>query len=59
MHTSYKTSCEILIPNSFPKVRKYGRPMESLNQCRREHPRRIRTQHLRDKRMTSQIDRFV
>ena len=45
--------------NLFPKVKKYGRPIGSSNQCHREHLRRIRTRHPRDKGTIGQTDKFV
>ena len=55
-HTRHQV--KYLMSNLFPKVRKYERLMGCLNQCYREHPKKIRTRHSRDKRTTNQIDRF-
>ena len=56
-HTRHQV--KYLMINLFSKVRKYGRPMRSSNQCHREHPRRIRARHPRDKGTIGQIDKFV
>ena len=56
-HIRYQV--KYLILNLFPKVKKYGRPMGSSNQCHGEHPKRIRTWHPRDKGTTGQIDKLV
>ena len=40
-HTRHQV--KYLMPNLFSKVKKYGRLMESSNQCHREHPRRVWT----------------
>ena len=38
-HTKHQV--KYLMPNLFPKVKKYRRPMRSPNRCHREHPGRI------------------
>ena len=48
-----------LMLNLFPKVKKYGRPIGSSNQCHREHPGKIRARHPRDKGTIGQTDKFV
>ena len=47
------------MPNLFPKVKKYVRPMGSSNQCHREHLGRIGARHPRDKGTIGQTNKFV
>ena len=58
-HTHNKNQVKYLMPNLFPKVKKYGRPMGSLGRCHRKQWRRIQARHSRDKRTIRQIDKFV
>ena len=48
-----------LMPNLFPKVKKYGRLMGSSNQCHKEHLGRIWARHPGDKGTIGQTDKFV
>ena len=48
-----------LMPNLFPKVKKYGRPFGSSDQRHREYSRRMQTWHPRGKGTSSQVDKFV
>ena len=54
-----KHQVKYLMPNLFPKVKKYGRPIGSSNRCHRKHSRRIRARHSGDKRTIDQADKFV
>ena len=56
-HTKHQV--KYLMPNLFPKVKKYGRPMGSSNRCHRKHSRRIWARCSRDKGMIGQIDKFA
>ena len=56
-HTRHQVKC--LMPNSFPKVKKYGRPMGISDRCHKKHSRRIWARHPIDKRAASHIDKFV
>ena len=56
-HTRHQVRC--LMPNLFPKVKKYGRPMGNSNRCHRKHSRRIWAQYPRDKGTIGQTDNFA
>ena len=56
-HTKHQVRC--LMPNLFPKVKKYGRLMGNSNRCHRKHPRRIWAWYPRDKGTTGQTDKFA
>ena len=56
-HTKHQV--KYLMSILFSKVKKYGRPMGSSNQCHREHPGRIRARHLKDKGTIGQTNKFV
>ena len=56
-HTKHQV--KYLMPNLFPKVKKYGRPIGSSNRCHKKHSRRIWARYPRDKGTTGQIDNFA
>ena len=56
-HKKHQVRC--LMPNLFPKIKKYGRPMGSLNRCHRKNSRRIWAWYSRDKGTTDQTDKFA
>ena len=59
MHAHTKYQVKYLMPNLFSKVKKYGSPMGSSNQCHTKHSRKIWARHPRDKkRLARLIDLF-
>ena len=55
--TRHQVKC--LMPNLFPKVKKYGRSIGSSNRFHREYPERIRARYPRDKGTIGQTNKFV
>ena len=56
-HTKHQVKC--LMPNLFPKVKKYGRPFGSSDHRHREYSRRMQAWHPRGEGTFGQIDKFV
>ena len=58
-----KNQVKYLMPNLFPKVKKYGRPIGSSNRCHRKHSRRIWARYPRNKgtmsRLTSLLEDHI
>ena len=57
IHHTARHQENYLMPNSFPRVRKYGRSTGSSDQCCRTHPRGVWTWDSRDQEKTYQVSK--